>query len=282
LRQAIEIDSVRYGLDMAMKAALLTEEQHRWGLLALCRSISAASNSTGHFAQYLSAKQSNIGRVLAKRRRSVVDEWSQALDESAPIGEPEWRVGNKVFSKDANDLLNDMSASEEWPAIIYADPPYTDDQYSRFYHIFESAILYDYSSISGKGEYRDGRFTSSFSLKTKVQSSIEKLIVSASNGPSALMISYPSNGLLENSKETILEMLRKNFEIVHSPVELHHEHSTMGGSKGSQKNAVIEYIFLAEGGVGPRSTIKTGDSSARVDSSKPLSSAGAVAIELDN
>ena len=40
-------------------------------------------------------------------------------------------------------LAKGIRGMKQRPAIIYADPPYTDDQYSRFYHLYETALLYD-------------------------------------------------------------------------------------------------------------------------------------------
>lgn len=243
--QCVEIDSIRHAVDTALDTSKIDAEAHRWMIIALCQAVASASNSTGHFAQYLTAKSTNVGRVVAKRRRSVWEEWLRYAQEVKPIGRPLWRAKNRVFQSDANELLDTLAAGVERPAIVYADPPYTDDQYSRFYHVLENVILYDYPTVSGKGEYRSNRFTSDFSLAGGVNRAFERMIAGAAKLGSALMISYPSNGLMKDSTETIMGLLRQSFGMVADPLVVPHVHSTMGASKGLQKHAVQELIFLA-------------------------------------
>jgi len=244
--QSVEIDSIRYAIDLALNEQEIDKESHRWMVLALCQAVASVSNSTGHFAQYLTAKPSNVSRVVSKRRRSVWNEWLLYLKELKPFGQPSWRSKNKIFQSEANTLLSALAAGIERPGIIYADPPYTEDQYSRFYHVLENVVLYDYPTVTGKGEYRQDRFSSDFSLAGNVVGAFERMIKNASKLGSALMISYPNNGLMKNSTETILSLLRQSFPIVNDPIVIPHTHSTMGASKGLQKHSVNELIFLAK------------------------------------
>lgn len=246
LRQCIELDAVRNGIDVAApendpKFAGV----RRWMLAALGAAASRCSNSTGHFAQYLTVSPSNVRRVTSQRRRSIYQEWMVSLRAMSQVGSYAWRMGNRTFSSDACELLTNLEANSTAPAVIYADPPYTSDQYSRYYHILETLILYDYPEVSGKGLYRPDRFTSSWSLKTKVKQSFRSLIEHAAALRSSLVISYPTNGLLSNSEQVIPEMLREHFCSVTRLRPLAHQHSTMGASKGSQRTDVTEQIFVA-------------------------------------
>lgn len=245
LVQAIQIDSLRYGADAALSAGLISAEEHRWALLAICRSIAAISNSTGHFAQYLTPSKSNIDRVIGKRRRCAWSYWLDALNEMRPVGDKRWRSSNRVFHGDAVEVLEVIAEGEDRPAIIYADPPYTNDQYSRYYHLLETALLYDYPSTEGKGLYRNGRFRSSFSLSREVEGSFTRMITAAAKAGSSLMISYPSNGLLPDSLRRIPEMMGVSFKRVLDPMVIPHRHSTLGASKGREKEDVEECIFIA-------------------------------------
>ncbi|MBY5516212.1 DNA adenine methylase [Rhizobium leguminosarum] len=245
LVQAIQIDSIRYGTDLALEVGLISSEEHRWAMLAMCRSIARISNSTGHFAQYLTPSRSNIDRVLAKRRHCAWAYWLESLNEMHAIGDAKWRSANRVFHGDAVDVLEGINWDQGRPAIVYADPPYTNDQYSRYYHLFETAILYDYPAANGKGLYREGRFRSSFSLSRDVERSFERMISAAGRSGASLMVSYPSNGLLPHSLQKIPEMMAEHFKIVLDPLIIPHRHSTLGGSKGREKEDVEECIFLA-------------------------------------
>ncbi len=245
VRQAADLDSIRYAADYLLTAGEVTIEEHRWMVLALCQTLSTISNSTGHFAQYLSPSATNIRRVVRKRRMDCWSIWSGALRESRPLGTVSWRRSNRVFRSDAITLLNTLSIKARPPAVVYADPPYTSDQYSRFYHILENAVLYDYPTVSGKGQYRSDRFISGFSLKAGVDSSFVNLIAAAAKLPGVFVLSYPSNGLLKNSTKRVIGLLTDHFAHVDQPLVISHLHSTMGGSKGAQKQAVDEHIFVA-------------------------------------
>lgn len=243
--QAIDLDSIRYAADFLLAAGEVTYEEHRWMVLALCQTLTTVSNSTGHFAQYLSPSDANIRRVARKRRMNCWSIWSAALLESHPLGYVAWRRGNRVFKSDATTLLKKLSRNVRQPAVIYADPPYTSDQYSRYYHVLENAVLYDYPTVSGKGQYRPDRFSSGFSLKAAVDTSFKGLVSAAAKLPSVFILSYPTNGLLKDSTTRVLELLKEQFAHVDQPLVIPHLHSTMGGSKGAQKQAVDENIFVA-------------------------------------
>ncbi|MEP2185646.1 DNA adenine methylase [Roseibium sp.] len=245
IRQAIDLDSIRYAADYLLEEGEVTAEEHRWMVLALCQTISTVSNTTGHFAQYLSPSDANIRRVVRKRRMDCWSVWTTALRKSFPLGHVAWRRGNRVFKSDAITLLKKLSRSARQPAVIYADPPYTSDQYSRYYHLLENAVLYDYPKVSGKGQYRPDRFTSRFSLKAGVDSSFKELVSAAAKLPAVFILSYPTNGLLKDSTKRVLELLIDEFTHVEQPLVIPHLHSTMGGSKGAQKQAVDENIFVA-------------------------------------
>lgn len=245
VRQAIDLDSIRYAADCLLEAGEVTAEEHRWMVLAICQTLSTISNSTGHFAQYLSPSANNIRRVVRKRRMDCWSVWTTALRESQPLGCVDWRRGNRVFRLDAITLLKQLSGSVRQPAVIYADPPYTSDQYSRYYHLLENAVLYDYPKVTGKGQYRSDRFNSSFSLKAGVDDSFKELVSTAAELPAVFILSYPTNGLLKNSTNRVLELLIEHFSHVEQPLVIPHLHSTMGGSKGAQKQAVEENIFVA-------------------------------------
>ena len=246
LSQCIEIDALRCAIDEVAPTCRPEMRSVRlWMLVALGAALARCSNSTGHFAQYLSCSESNSHRVLAKRRRSIAEEWVKRLRLVAPVGDPEWRSGNKAFGRDACELLADQSVDLSKLAVIYADPPYTDDQYSRFYHLLDTMVLYDFPVVSGKGRYRADRFVSDWSSKKHVETCFSSLISGASKVGSALAISYPDNGLLEKSSERLPEMLSGHYKNVRIVSKFNHHHSTMGASHGVQKLKVSEQLFVA-------------------------------------
>lgn len=210
-QQAIEIDSIRYAIDRLKDDGSITGDQWKALLVALCMAMSRCSNSTGHFAQSLFPKSTNIKKVSAQRRRSVAAEWLASIDEVKPIGNKEWRKSNFSFRKDATQLLESLKEFRDKPSVVYADPPYTKDQYSRYYHVYETAVLYDYPACTGMGLYRPDRATSPFSLASKVEEAMDGLIMAAAQIKSCLVLSYPKNGLLEDSTAAIPKMIKAHY-----------------------------------------------------------------------
>lgn len=242
-RQCMEVDSVRFALDAQLSKGSLSVSGHRWLCLSLARAISRCSTSTGHFAQPLSPKSNNVGRYVRQRRRSIWTEWLDGIDDLAPLGNTRWRAKNRAYCSDALTLVGDWAG--EPPAVVYADPPYTNDQYSRYYHLYETLVLYDYPRATGVGRYREDRKVSAFSLKAGVATAINSLIAGVAAMGSDLVMSYPANGLLDNSRDLIPDMMRQHFRGVDNPIEITHSHSTMGGSKGPAASDVTEIIYRA-------------------------------------
>lgn len=245
LRQAIHIDSIRYAIDILKCDGIISETGHQWLVLALCEALSKVSTTTGHFAQYLSVKPETTDRFALQRKRSVWQEWLKAIFDLSPLGTKTWRKKNKVFRGDAFQLLENLKGRKSKPSIIYADPPYTDDQYSRYYHVYETLILYDYPESAGKGRYRPDRFVSGYSLSSKVQASMANLISGCAELGSSLVLSYPGKGLLPDAPNAISKLIKQHYGRVPRVTRLDHEHSSMGASKGHQKYKVQELIFAA-------------------------------------
>ena len=245
LQQAINIDSIRFAIDELRATNVISDVGHRWLVLALCQALNKVSTTTGHFAQFLRVKPETINRYVAQRIRSVWQEWLKAIFELAPIGTKKWRNNNKVYREDASGLIAKLNDKKQRPSIIYADPPYTGDQYSRYYHVYETLILYDYPESACNGRYRPDRFVSEYSLKTKVRSSIEGLIAGCAELGSALVLSYPEKGLLSDAPALITHFIKQHYGSKPMIKRFDHKHSTMGASKGIQKHSVQELIFVA-------------------------------------
>ena len=245
LQQCIQVDSIRYAVDLMHTAAQIDGHQHKWMCLALCQATSKVATTTGHFAQYMRAKDNTRKRFVSQRRRSVWYEFLRAMYEMSPIGTAPWRSGNRVFSQDANSLLAELVHLPDRPAVIYADPPYTDDQYSRYYHLYETLLFYDYPAAHGTGRYRPDRFRSQYSLKSRVRDALTSLVSSTARLGSRLVLSYPEKALIPDSRAFVSSLLEQHFGSAYAVLDLEHFHSSLGGSKGHEKYRVTELIFSA-------------------------------------
>ena len=245
LHQCIQVDSIRHAVDLLRDTGKFDEHQHKWMCLALCQAVSKVATTTGHFAQYMRVKKKTLKRFVAQRCRSVWREWLWALFDFSPIGTRTWRARNRVFQNDAVELLQVLSDRREYPAVVYADPPYTGDHYSRYYHLYETLLLYDYPSSEATGRYRPNRFVSGYSVKTEVEVAMDHLIANCAKIGARLVLSYPERGLLPDSRQVIMSSIKKHFGSAGSVVGFDHFHSSFGGSKGQGKYRVKELIFAA-------------------------------------
>ena len=242
VRQALEIDAIVSSIKRDARRDT-SADCVRWLTIALGRSMLRVSNSTGHFAQYLQPKVGNYRIFQRQRKRPVWKELLEAVDDLSPVGEPSWRRGNKAFNQDSLRLLPQLIEQRDIPAVVYADPPYTNDQYSRYYHLLETLVLYDYPAMSGKGLYRPDRFSTSFSLKAKSAAAMNDLVRFSSQLGADVVLSYPSNGLVHNAGADPLDILRRHYKDVEVCHAVGHDHSTFGASKGAVKSAVVELIY---------------------------------------
>lgn len=244
LAQCTQIDSIRYALEVLRGRGMMTAKQFDWALLALGGTILRIANTTGHFAQFLSPSPANYRRVLKQFQRDVWAEWLTSVKRLKPVGTHQWRAQNIATRSESTSLLRTREYAGQ-AKVVYCDPPYTDDQYSRYYHVWETLVLYDYPRTSGQGRYRAGRHTTDFSLVSRVVNAFRVLISEVASTGADLVLSYPSNGVLHLAQACPLELLQEAYPRAELSAEIEHVHSTMGASKGSAKSSVRERIYFA-------------------------------------
>lgn len=140
-------------------------------------------------------------------------------------------------------LAADSSTKGE--LVVYADPPYSRAQYSRYYHLLETLILYDYPEISGKGRYRSDRFHTDFSRTSRVANEMGRFLRSVASTGATLYLSYPTNGLFHRAENDLLSLLQTTFNEAHLVRSISANHSTLGGSPGSAAVSVTEELYYA-------------------------------------
>jgi adenine-specific DNA-methyltransferase len=246
IRQSIDADAILTAIRAAHRRGWISDDRRRWFTIALGRALLRIANSTGHFAQYLKPHRSSYKRHISQRKRNLWDEFLFSTGELAPVGDAAWRRQNKSFNQDSLELLPLFRTAKRSPSVVYADPPYTDDQYSRFYHIFETLVLYDYPLTSGAGLYRPNRFSSPFSLKSKASAAFHTLVSAVADIGADLVLSYPTNGLLHDAGTCPKSILSKYYRKVECCYSLAYSHSTFGASKGPARSKVTERIYLAQ------------------------------------
>ncbi len=216
VRQAAEIDCLRVAIE-----DLTDEEEKNWALGALVCSVSSRAYSYGgHFAQpKLDCSSRDKVKKLAPE---MLVSWGQSVsheffvrltnlgNESSNVKFPIMEIAGPW--EEALSTVRSMIHSD--PVCIYLDPPYTRDEYSRYYHVLETLVRYDFPEVQDKPSIpkrgQAGRFASSFATRNTVH--IEDIIVSiikscTQEGWSCLW-SYSSSGAA--SIKNIIERLPSN------------------------------------------------------------------------
>ncbi|MBS4022878.1 MAG: DNA adenine methylase [Dethiobacter sp.] len=222
--QCLAIDSIRYAIDMVgdkYKQALY--------LCALMHAMCKVQSTPGHFAQFMPKEHQ---RILPLRAMDVWEEFLNKCDDFRKIVNN--GMENKVYRTDYKELLSNMDDSV---SCYYIDPPYSGEQYSRFYHVLETVVKYDNPKLKHKALYRNDRFKSGFCYKRSVESEFELIMKEVSERQSSLVISYSEKGTLP------LEKLKKLSSRYFKHVDFRqnsHTHSTLG--KGS--NNIKEILLI--------------------------------------
>lgn len=237
LRQAIEVDAIRAAIDADEHL-----DQRDWLLGAWISAVSTLINAPGHTAQFLKPNtESGHARIIRTWSRSIWTEFSLALGELEQVGTSRWRSANSVYVGDALDLISSGHLSNI--GAVYADPPYTKDQYSRYYHVYETLYRYDFPDSHGAGRNRSDRFTTGFSLKTAVIASFHDLCRNVARMRVPLILSYPSSGLLSSAGSSVPEIAGQYFSDVET-YSIQASHSTMGASTGASKKSATENLYV--------------------------------------
>lgn len=228
LRQAIALDSLRHAIEMLGGPRSLRMRKQVHYLSALLRTASVCTSGTSHFAQPRHLRKDSEVLAVARRRRvDVVATFLRFCEElAAVVASIDHRHGNRALCGDYRELLEDGGDGHRFRAscrgdLVYVDPPYTSDNYSRFYHLLEVLAVYDYPELerdrSGRilrGRYPalGRRFQSRFCRRSTVEGEFDHIVGASARSGSKLVVSYGSpNGLL-------LKTYRERYP-AHDPVE---------------------------------------------------------------
>lgn len=210
--QCVDIDKIRHAADLQeneiRKALILTGLMYAMGY---CQS------SAGHFAQYMPKDNPRIQNL---RKLSIKDSFVSWFSNAKVSNTP---YENVVLAEDYSDLLSEDVAKEA--KVVYLDPPYSEAQYSRFYHLLETMVKYDFPALKYKGLYREDRFQSNFCYKNRVGDEFEKVARLCKENGSSLVISYSDKGLIG------IDELTKILKCHYDSVDIHskaYKHSMQG------------------------------------------------------
>ena len=241
IAQCCQIDAMRSVIeqieDTQTKNVLLT---------VLMSAMSTNASTTTHFAQFLKVKsKATCNNLISKRKINMIEECKSLLTEYRKAGLcTKGRQENfACYNLDFFDCLDAISLNNS--TLVYADPPYFKEHYSRYYHVLNTLCLYDYPTMAvnpqthelSVGRYREDRQISDFGKKAKALGAFKALITKCANAGVWLMISYSDNSIVDIAD--LQSLAERQYDVLIEKVELNH--SKQGRSSTSK---VDEYIFI--------------------------------------
>ena len=196
--QAVQIDVI---MD-AIRHYPNTEEKNVL-LAALLSTTSDIACTVGkHFAQPIKARDSKgkikklvYNKAIKDKTVDVTALFEEWLDKYVSL--PKGKYNNTILQGDYMECLKMLPDNVR---TVYADPPYTRDHYSRFYHVLETMALDDVPEIStvkihgsthvSNGIYRKDRHQSPFCIRSKAPKAFEEMFKTISASERNLLLSY--------------------------------------------------------------------------------------------
>lgn len=190
-------------LDSALDAiGQMQEKEMDTYLAALLSTASTIVNSVGkQFAQPMRPRRTDgtiKQHLISQMRRDRLMDAGKIFSEwlSRYIQLPRGGDAHQIIRGDYREVLPQL----EDVSVIYADPPYTRDHYSRYYHVLETLCLRDFPDISttlltgigesSRGLYRTDRHQSPFCIKSKAPAAFSSLFEGAKKLGVPILVSY--------------------------------------------------------------------------------------------
>lgn len=253
INQAMQIDSIRYAIEKYSNNQLY---------YAMLTSLYFAMkecvfSKDGHMAQPL-CQQKNPIRLLKQRKKSILNSFILKIKEFSSDVFVNSTFENKAFHYNFSDLLQEQQIQTE-VSLIYADPPYTDMQYSRYYHLLNTVSEYNYPELTKKnglytkGLYTNNRYQSKLSTKKDCLTTFSNLIDFSKVYKKDLIISfaYPADTKKQKTDRYVMNVdelickCKNTFGINNTNVVTqNYFHSNNRNSKPKRVN---EYLILCNG-----------------------------------
>lgn len=213
-KQAVEIDIILETIHKSFPS------NHRdLYLAALLGTASDIVDTVGkHFAQPIKARDAK-GKIKSTVYNKAVKD--KTIDVIALY--KDWLLKYESLTKNdlchstmQGDFENCLRNLPDNVRTVYADPPYTRDHYSRYYHVLETLTLRDIPKIStvtihgsthvSNGIYREDRHQSPFCIKSKALDAFRKMFKLTSATNRNLLLSYSPYDETKKSHPRVVTM----------------------------------------------------------------------------
>jgi adenine-specific DNA-methyltransferase len=122
---AKKIGIIRESIEELWLSKRINEKEYYILIASLIYSIDKIANTVGHYESF-------------RKDAKPIKHFHVNLIKPIP------NLNVSILREDANELAKKLVAD-----IVYIDPPYNSRQYSRFYHLLETLVKWDYPKLSG-------------------------------------------------------------------------------------------------------------------------------------
>ena len=249
--QAIEIDSIRFAIEHFKRESIY------YALLtALFFSMKeCVFSKDGHMAQPLSLEK-NEERLIKQRTKSAFNIFLSKIKEFNSNSFVNSNKNNRAYNMNFSDLLKEPEIKEN-VSFIYADPPYTDMQYSRYYHLLNTVTNYNYPELTinngsyTKGLYTNNRFQSKLSTKSNCLNTFTELLNFSKAYKKDLVISfaYPVDTKSQKTNRYVMginDLILKCNDVFGNNVDVLTQNYFHSNNRNSKPKNVNEYLILCK------------------------------------
>ncbi len=248
--QSIHIDSLKCAIENEYGLGNITETKYNVYTSLLLFALQNIVTSVGdHFAQPQQFKLENehkfkkeIKKILSKKTLDINE---LILSKEIEFkSHTKYKFSNEVYNMDFRDLFEDNKVDIfNKIDVLYIDPPYTNAHYSRFYHILETLVAYDYPTIKFKGRYREDRFQSNFCLKKEALQEFSYLVQKCNENKKSMIISYSDTSQCIISKTELISTCQKFYTKVEIK-EISYTYKNLGQKPNATKSN--ELLIICE------------------------------------
>ena len=243
--QSIQLDSIRYAIDQ-----IKNQEEKNWalGVLVVVTSLIATTYG-GHFAQPKKLDINSLEEIITQRSKSAWLEFSKRFITVAKESE-KYAFNIETIKGPWENAINHFCDCDNQNLVVYLDAPYKREEYSRYYHVLETMVEYDYPASEHKGRLRSKktgeRFSTEFFSKniSKIESVFETIILKILRNQAICVWSYSNNGVASIIK--VISNIQKETNCDIYIYSTPYKHSAQGKKvkKGFGKLDVTEYCIV--------------------------------------
>lgn len=221
-------------------------DDHRFTALAAL--ISAASNcaaAPGHTAQPFGLSDSSLPHLRSAWRKDV----SSAVRSLLPqFAQKVALVPGTAYVADALSQTMRMCEGD----LAFIDPPYSEVQYSRFYHVLESLAKGAVGPVSGQGRYPpiSDRPQSDFCRKSSSIDAFNDLMLGVAAAGAEAIITFPAGTASNGLTGSMVEAISSQYFVVRQR-KVSSVFSTLGGNvtmRAARKDATELLLHLSPRG----------------------------------